>query len=152
MRTVIRGTGMFVPPNVVDNDRLSRIMETSDEWVRQRTGIVTRHYADPDQASSDLAVPAAEAALKEAGLEKREVDYVIFATMTPDFYFPGSGSIFQHKLGLGHVPRDPARSSSTSSAWDMSPASTSDSNAPASCTACRSPTPWSAPSSHATSC
>ena len=104
MRTIIRGTGMFVPPNVVDNDRLSRLMETSDEWIRQRTGIVTRHYADVDQATSDLAVPAAEAAVKDAGLNRQEIDYVIFATMTPDYYFPGSGSIFQHKFGLGPVP------------------------------------------------
>jgi 3-oxoacyl-[acyl-carrier-protein] synthase-3 len=104
MRAVIRGTGMYVPPNVVDNHRLSRVMDTTDEWIRQRTGIVTRHYSNLDQATSDLAVPAAEQALAEAGLRKEEIDYVIFATMTPDFYFPGSGPIFQHKCGLPPVP------------------------------------------------
>ncbi len=104
MRTVIRGTGMHVPANVVDNDRLAKFMDTSDAWVRQRTGIVRRRFADPDQATSDLAVPAAALALQEAGLDPRDVDYVVFATMTPDFYFPGSGPIFARKLGLRGVP------------------------------------------------
>jgi 3-oxoacyl-[acyl-carrier-protein] synthase-3 len=104
MRTVVKGTGMYVPPDVVDNHRLSRIMDTSDEWIRQRTGIVTRHFATEDQATSDMAVPAAEMALNDAGMSKEEIDYVVFATMTPDHYFPGSGNIFQHKLGLGKIP------------------------------------------------
>jgi 3-oxoacyl-[acyl-carrier-protein] synthase-3 len=104
MRAVIQGAGMHVPPHVVDNERLSRVMDTSDAWIRQRTGIVTRHYADLDQATSDVAVPAAERALDDAGLDKAAIDYVVFATMTPDFYFPGSGPVFQHKLGLEQVP------------------------------------------------
>lgn len=104
MRTVIRGTGMYVPPNVVDNERISRLMDTSDSWIRQRTGIVTRRFANVDQATSDLAVPAAEQAIAEAGLAKSEVDYVVFATMTPDFYFPGSGPIFARKFGIQGVP------------------------------------------------
>ncbi len=104
MRAKVTGTGMFVPPNVVDNERLSRVMDTSDEWIRQRTGIVTRHFADVGVGTSDLAVPAAEQALAEAGLEKSDIDYVVFATMTPDFYFPGSGPVFSKKLGLGQVP------------------------------------------------
>lgn len=104
MRAVVKGTGMHVPVNVIDNHRLAALMDTSDEWIRQRTGIVTRHYADPEQATSDLAVPAAEQALADSGLDKSEIDYVVFATMTPDFYFPGSGPVFQRKLGLGNVP------------------------------------------------
>ena len=104
MRAKVTGTGMFVPPNVVDNKRLSRVMDTSDEWIRQRTGIVTRHFADLGVSTSDLAVPAAEQALAEAGIEKSDIDYVVFATMTPDFYFPGSGPVFSKKLGLGQVP------------------------------------------------
>jgi 3-oxoacyl-[acyl-carrier-protein] synthase-3 len=104
MRAVIKGTGMYVPPTIVDNERLSRIMDTSDEWIRQRTGIVTRRFAAEDQATSDLAVPAAERALADAGLAKDDIDYVVFATMTPDHYFPGSGNILQHKLGLGAIP------------------------------------------------
>lgn len=104
MRAVFTGTGMYVPPNVVDNDRLSKLMDTSDDWIRQRTGIERRHFADLDQATSDLAVPAAERALEDAGIGKADIDYIVFATMTPDHYFPGSGPILQHKLGLGPVP------------------------------------------------
>ena len=104
MRTIVKGTGMYVPDNVVDNHRLSKVMDTSDDWIRQRTGIVTRHFADPGQATSDLAVPAARAALAEAGLAAEDVDYVVLATMTPDYYFPGVGSILQRKLGLPKVP------------------------------------------------
>ncbi|RMG48787.1 MAG: ketoacyl-ACP synthase III [Acidobacteria bacterium] len=104
MRTVIRGTGMYVPPHPVDNHRMARVMDTSHEWIVQRTGIVTRHFAPPGTATSDLAVPAARAALDDAGLEPDAVDYVVFATMTPDYYFPGSAPYFQRKLGLRDVP------------------------------------------------
>ena len=104
MRAIIAGTGMHVPPNVVDNHLLARIMDTSDEWIQQRSGIVTRRFADPGQGTSDLAVPAAEQALEDAGLAKGDIDYVVFATMTPDFYFPGSGAILQGKMGLRPVP------------------------------------------------
>ena len=104
MESVILGTGMFVPPNRVDNEALSRVMDTSDPWIRQRTGIVTRHFADPNTATSDLAAPAARQAVEGAGLALTEVDYVVFATMTPDFYFPGSGPLLARKLGLATVP------------------------------------------------
>jgi 3-oxoacyl-[acyl-carrier-protein] synthase-3 len=95
---------MHVPANVVDNDRLARLMDTTDDWIRRRTGIVTRRYAGLREASSDLAVPAAEQALAESGIERGAIDYVIFATMTPDFYMPGSGTVFQRKFGLTRVP------------------------------------------------
>jgi 3-oxoacyl-[acyl-carrier-protein] synthase III len=104
MRAVIQGTGMHVPPTVVDNHRLGRLMDTSDEWIQQRTGIVTRHYADPGVGTSDLAVPAARQALERAGVAAEDLDYVVFATMTPDYYFPGSGAVFAGKLGLKRVP------------------------------------------------
>ncbi len=104
MRTVFSGTGMYVPPNVVPNARLSRVMDTSDEWIRQRTGIEERRFASPGLGTSDMAVPAAEAAVRDAGIDKAEIDYVVFATMTPDHYFPGAGSEFQGKFGLDRVP------------------------------------------------
>jgi len=104
MGTVLRGTGMYVPGNVVDNHRLSRVMDTTDEWIQQRTGIVTRHFADLDQGTSDMAAPAALDAIRDAGIEPSEIDYVVFATMTPDYYFPGSGAVLQTKIGLGHAP------------------------------------------------
>ncbi|MDH3285441.1 MAG: ketoacyl-ACP synthase III [Acidobacteriota bacterium] len=104
MRTVIRGTGMFVPPHVVDNHVLAKVMDTSHEWILQRTGIVERRYAAPGTATSDLAVPAGRAAIENAGLTPEEIDYVLFATMTPDYYFPGSAPFFQRKLGLRNLP------------------------------------------------
>jgi 3-oxoacyl-[acyl-carrier-protein] synthase-3 len=95
---------MYVPPCVVDNHRLARVMDTSDEWIRVRTGIEERRYADLETATSDLAVPAAEAAIRDAGLEAADIDYLIFATMTPDYFFPGSAPFLQRKVGLAHVP------------------------------------------------
>ena len=104
MRAVITGTGMYIPPNTVDNHALARVMDTSDEWIQVRTGIARRQYANPDQATSDLAVPAARQAIEDAGLEPADIDYVIFATMTADYFFPGSAPFLQRKLGLQHIP------------------------------------------------
>lgn len=104
MRAVITGTGMYIPPTSVDNNDLAKVMDTSDEWIQVRTGIAKRHYADPDQATSDLAVPAARQAIENAGLAPADIDYVIFATMTADYFFPGSAPFLQRKLGLEQVP------------------------------------------------
>ena len=104
MRAVITGTGMHIPPTTVDNHALAKVMDTSDEWIQVRTGIAKRHYADPDQATSDLAVPAARQAIENAGLTPADIDYVIFATMTADYFFPGSAPFLQRKLGLEQVP------------------------------------------------
>jgi 3-oxoacyl-[acyl-carrier-protein] synthase-3 len=95
---------MYIPPTTVDNHALSKIMDTSDEWIQVRTGIAERHYADPDQASSDLALPAARQAIENAGLEPKDIDYLVVATMTPDYFFPGSAPFLQRKLGLEHIP------------------------------------------------
>jgi 3-oxoacyl-[acyl-carrier-protein] synthase-3 len=91
---------MFVPGGVVTNDRMSRLMDTSDEWIRQRTGIEERRYARRGTSSSDLGFEAAKRALAAGGLEASEVDLVVFATMTPDHYFPGNGGLLAKKLGL----------------------------------------------------
>jgi len=104
MRAVITGTGMWVPPTVVDNHALGRVMDTTDEWIRIRTGIEKRRYADADTATSDLAVPAAAQAIADAGLQTEDIDYVVFATMTPDCYFPGAAPFLQRKLGLPPIP------------------------------------------------
>ena len=101
MRSVITGTGMYIPEASVDNDALSRVMETSDEWIQVRTGIAKRQYAAPNQATSDLAVPACHKAIENAGLKPEDIDYVIVA---PDYFFPGSAPFLQRKLGLEHVP------------------------------------------------
>jgi 3-oxoacyl-[acyl-carrier-protein] synthase-3 len=91
---------MFVPDNVVSNARLSRLMDTTDEWIRQRTGIEERRFARPGQSSSVLGTEAARRALADAALEAKDIDLIIFATMTPDHYFPGNGGLVAHALGL----------------------------------------------------
>ncbi|HEY8021653.1 MAG TPA: 3-oxoacyl-ACP synthase, partial [Thermoanaerobaculia bacterium] len=103
-RAVLAGSGIAIPPHEVDNHQLARIIETSDDWVRERSGIVTRFYVDPGVGSSDLGAEAARAALADAGVEPGEVDYLVCATMTPDHYFPGIGTLVQQKLGLGALP------------------------------------------------
>jgi 3-oxoacyl-[acyl-carrier-protein] synthase-3 len=104
VRSVIVGSGSFVPPNKVTNDMLSRIMDTSDEWIRERSGVETRYYVDEGMATSDLAVAAAKEALKSAGMDKNELDLIIFATMTPDYFFPGCGGLLQSKLEIKDIP------------------------------------------------
>jgi 3-oxoacyl-[acyl-carrier-protein] synthase-3 len=100
---VIAGTGVAVPPNVVTNQALSRIMDTSDEWIRSRTGVAARRFVDPGIGASDLAVEAGAAALADAGIEPGEVDALVTATMTPDFQNPGIAGLVQHGLGLRRV-------------------------------------------------
>jgi 3-oxoacyl-[acyl-carrier-protein] synthase-3 len=104
VRTVIVGSGSCVPPNQVTNDMLSRIMDTSDEWIRARSGVETRYYVSEGTATSDLGVAAAAQALTLAAMDKDEVDLIIFATMTPDHFFPGSGGLLQSKLGIKNIP------------------------------------------------
>src|SRR5262245_5348746 len=103
-RAVIVGSGSHIPPNRVTNDMMARLMDTSDEWIRERSGVEARHYVDPGVGTSDLGVEAARTALAGAGLAPEDVDLVVFATMTPDHYFPGSGALLQQKLGLRSVP------------------------------------------------
>jgi 3-oxoacyl-[acyl-carrier-protein] synthase-3 len=103
-RAVIIGSGSEIAPTVVTNEQMARIVDTSDEWIRERSGVETRHFATPDLATSDLGVAAARKALAAAGVGPDEVDMVVFATMTPDHYFPGCGTLLQHKLGLRPVP------------------------------------------------
>jgi 3-oxoacyl-[acyl-carrier-protein] synthase-3 len=104
LRAVIIGSGSEIAPTRVTNAQMARIMDTSDEWIRERSGVEARHFATPDIATSDLGVAAAGKALAAAGVAKEEVDLVVFATMTPDHYFPGCGTLLQHKLGLRTVP------------------------------------------------
>jgi 3-oxoacyl-[acyl-carrier-protein] synthase-3 len=103
-RTFILGTGIATGEHLVKNDQLAKLMDTSDEWIRDRSGVEERYYVETGTATSDLGVRAARAALEDAGVAKEEIDYVVFATMTPDYYFPGCGGLLQHKLGLGTVP------------------------------------------------
>ncbi len=95
----IVGTGSYLPPRIVLNDEFSERLETSDAWIRERTGIVQRHIADESQTASDLALEASRAALQAAGAESNEIDLIIVATSTPDFIFPSTACLLQAKLG-----------------------------------------------------
>ncbi len=100
LKSIITGTGHCVPERVVSNFDLEKLMDTSDEWIRQRTGIITRRHAEPGTGSSDLACAAALKAIEDAGIDKHDVDFIIAATLSPDHYFPGIGVMVQAKLGL----------------------------------------------------
>ncbi|MDR0478210.1 MAG: ketoacyl-ACP synthase III [Burkholderiaceae bacterium] len=105
----IAGTGSFLPPRRVTNAELAADLarcgiETSDEWIVERTGIRARHFADPDVASSDLGAEAARRALAAAGVQPGEIDLIIVATSTPDVVFPSTAAILQHKLGIAGCP------------------------------------------------
>jgi 3-oxoacyl-[acyl-carrier-protein] synthase III len=95
----ITGVGSYVPERVLTNDDLSKLVDTSDEWITERTGIKERHVAEPDQAASDLALPAARQALAAAGLDPGELDLLIVATVTPDMFFPSTASLLASALG-----------------------------------------------------
>ncbi|MEZ4319868.1 MAG: beta-ketoacyl-ACP synthase III [Myxococcota bacterium] len=106
---VISGTGMYVPDNVVTNDDLVSQygIDTNHEWIVKRTGIEARRFAPAGLGSADLAVPACEAAIADAGLKNSDIDMILFATLSPDHCFPGSGVYLQEKLGMpqaGHFP------------------------------------------------
>ncbi len=98
----IAGLGYYVPENVVTNDDLSKIMETSDEWIQERTGIQERRHVAKNgtDTTSSMGVKAAKIAIERAGIDKDEVDFLIFATLSPDYYFPGPGVLVQRDLGL----------------------------------------------------
>jgi 3-oxoacyl-[acyl-carrier-protein] synthase-3 len=95
---------MFVPEGVVTNERLSGMMDTTDEWIRQRTGIVERRFARRGESSSRLGAEAARRALADAGISPEQLDLIVFATMTPDHYFPGNGGLLARELGLSATP------------------------------------------------
>jgi len=100
---IISGTGSFTPEKVVTNDDMSRIVDTSDEWIRTRSGISERHFAEESETTSAMATTAAERAIQAAGVDRSEIDLVIVATMTPDMPFPSTACLVQSKLGLGNI-------------------------------------------------
>jgi 3-oxoacyl-[acyl-carrier-protein] synthase-3 len=101
--SVIIGTGMYVPEREVSNEDLSRVMDTSPEWIERRSGVKTRYFAAPGTGPSDLAAAAGARALTDAGVEIHEVDALITATMTPDAFAPGIAPLVQTKMGLGPI-------------------------------------------------
>ncbi|WP_297692113.1 3-oxoacyl-ACP synthase III family protein [uncultured Eudoraea sp.] len=100
----IIGLGYFVPENVVTNDDLSELMDTNDEWIQERTGIKERrHVIKGEDTTSSMGVKAARIAIERAGIDKDEIDFIVFATLSPDYYFPGPGVLAQRDLGIKTV-------------------------------------------------
>ncbi len=123
-KAVITATGRFVPPQVVGNHDLTQWMETSDEWIRQRTGIEQRYWVDPNNpvGASDLGLEASRIAMQRAGWSPEDIDLIIFATLSPDLNFPGSGCLLQHKLGLTRTPALDIRQQCTGFIYGMATA------------------------------
>lgn len=101
----ISGLGSYVPDNVVTNEDLSKMMETTDEWIQERTGIIERRWVVPGsgETTSSMGVKAAKKAIECAGISKDDIDFIIFATLSPDYYFPGPGVQVQHALDIKTV-------------------------------------------------
>jgi 3-oxoacyl-[acyl-carrier-protein] synthase-3 len=100
----IAGLGFYVPENVVTNDDLSKIMNTNDEWIQERTGIQERrHIIKNEDTTTSMGVKAAKIAIERSGISKDDIDFIIFATLSPDYYFPGPGVLVQRDLGLKPV-------------------------------------------------
>ncbi len=102
IRSVIVGSGSYLPKNIVTNDDLAKTLDTSDEWIIQRTGIKQRHIADEGETTADLGEKAARAALKDANVDVADIDLIILATSTPDNTFPATSVNIQHRLGMKH--------------------------------------------------
>src|SRR5687767_5743903 len=100
----ITGSGHYVPGRPYTNHDLARVLDTNDEWIKKRTGIAQRHYCPEGLGASDLALPAAQRALENAGKRPEDIDYILFSTMTPDYLFPGSGTLLGSKLGCNGAP------------------------------------------------
>ncbi|WP_205504534.1 3-oxoacyl-ACP synthase III family protein [Rufibacter psychrotolerans] len=101
----IAGLGHYVPEKVVKNTDLEKLMDTSDAWIVERTGINERHYFEPGKdTTANMAANAARKALAQAGLEPKDLDMIVFATLSPDYFFPGSGVLLQRELGISEIP------------------------------------------------
>ena len=105
-KTVIRGTGRALAPRLVTNEDLSKIMDTTDEWIQQRTGIKQRYWIPEtgEMGASDLGLTAGNKAMEKAGWQADDLDFIIFATLSPDIFFPGSGCLLAEKMGLTTTP------------------------------------------------
>jgi len=101
MNSKIAGTGYYVPKNIVTNSDLMQYMDTTDEWIQERTGIQERRYAKKhEETTTTMACEAAKKAIADAGIDKEDIDFIVFATLSPDYYFPGCGVLLQRELGI----------------------------------------------------
>src|SRR4029079_659146 len=119
MRGRIAGTGSYVPAPVLTNADLEKMVATSDEWIVQRTGIRQRHIADENEATSDLAVKAAQQALERANLVPEDIEFIAVGTTTPDMIFPSVGNIVQHRLGCRRARSVDLRAACAGSVYSM---------------------------------
>ncbi|WP_257657468.1 3-oxoacyl-ACP synthase III family protein [Parapedobacter lycopersici] len=100
----IAGAGYYVPQHVYTNQDLTRFMDTSDEWIQERTGIRERRFADRHgETTTTMGIEAAKMALERAGITAQDVDFIVFATLSPDYYFPGCGVLLQREMGMGEI-------------------------------------------------
>ena len=119
-RTAIAGTGFYVPERVVTNDELTRYMDTSDAWIRERSGIEERRWVPEGMTGAEMARRASEMALAEAGLEPSAVDAILVATLSPDHMFPGTSAFLQRALGLTGIPAVDVRAQCTGFLYGLS--------------------------------
>lgn len=100
----IAGIGYYVPKNIYTNDDLSRFMDTNDAWIQERTGIKERRFADRnEETTTTMGIEAAKIAIERAGITVKDVDFIVFATLSPDYYFPGCGVLLQREMGMGEI-------------------------------------------------
>lgn len=103
-KTKIAGVGMYIPEQVVTNNDLTQVMDTNDAWIQERTGIKERHYAAPyKETSTTMGVKAAAIAIERAGITAQDIDLILFATLSPDYYFPGCGVLLQRTMGMREI-------------------------------------------------
>src|SRR5687767_3614319 len=104
LRSRIAGIGMYVPDQVVSNNDLTKVMDTSDEWIQERTGIKERHYARRfEETTTTMGVEAAKIAIERAGITATDIDFIVFATLSPDYYFPGCGVLVQRAMKMKEI-------------------------------------------------
>jgi 3-oxoacyl-[acyl-carrier-protein] synthase-3 len=119
-RTEFIATGFYVPPRVVSNVELAAMMDTTDDWITQRTGIKQRHWVEPGTTCSSLAAEATRMALQRAGLQATDLDCIVFATASPDHFFPGNGVFLQRLLGITDIPALDLRNQCTGFVYGLS--------------------------------
>src|SRR5215203_241251 len=104
IRSRIAGIGMYVPKNVISNNDLLKYMDTSDEWIQERTGIKERRFADrTGETTTTMGIEAAKIAIERAGTTAQEIDFIVFATLSPDYYFPGCGVLVQRAMKMKEI-------------------------------------------------
>ena len=118
--TKIAGTGRYLPEKILTNFDLEKMVDTSDEWIRTRTGVERRHCVEPDQTTSDMCVEAAKIAMDEAGVKPEDIDLVVVGATSPDLIFPNCATLVQHRLGIPACPAIATEEACTSFIYGLS--------------------------------